>query len=260
MAKRSFNFKRVYIWELPVRVFHWITVAATLILIITGFIIANPPALIVTAEATELFNFGLIRAIHMITAYVLVANLIFRVYWTFAGNEFAHWRNFIPLSKKAIKNIIYVLKVDILLMKDKEHKLSNISIGHNHLAAFSYLIMTLLFLVQVATGFALMEPTSNWWFPKLFSFITPLFGGDIKVRYFHHIATWVFMAFIVVHVYLVLYHDYLEARGEASAMISGYKFIRSERTKMSEEEVKEASLQQMRDGTSNETKPAAEST
>ena len=37
------------------------------------------------------------------------------------------------------------------------------------------------------------------------------------------------MTFVVIHVYLVLYHDYVEGRGEASSMISGYKFVRSER-------------------------------
>ena len=77
--------------------------------------------------------------------------------------------------------------------------------------------------------FALMSPTSDFWFTNLFAWILPLFGGDIPVRYFHHISTWVFMTFIVVHIYLVLYHDYVEGRGETSSMISGFKFVRSER-------------------------------
>lgn len=248
MATLTHNFKRVYVWEIPVRFFHWTTVLSTTILIITGFIIADPPAITANVEATNSYWFGYVRAIHMITAYILIAVLIFRIYWAFAGNQFANWRNFIPYTKKGIKNILYVLKVDIFLMRDKEHKLSNISIGHNYLAAFSYFIMTLVFIFQVITGLSLMSSTSSWWFPKAFHWILPLLGGEIAVRYFHHILLWLFLAFIVIHVYLVLYHDYIEARGEASAMISGFKFIRSERIKESEKEIIEKTKKQMWEG------------
>ncbi len=229
MTTLTYNYKRVYVWSSVVRFFHWTTAFSTLILIATGFVIANPPALNSNLEASQSFWFGYIRAIHLITAVILVAVVIFRIYWAFVGNRFASWRNFIPFTKKGMHNIWHVIKVDILLMPDKEDKLSNISIGHNYLAAFSYLIMTFLFILQFSTGFALMSATSDWWFTNMFSWILPFFGGDILVRYIHHISTWIFMTFIIVHVYLVLYHDYVDARGEASSMISGYKFVRSER-------------------------------
>jgi Ni/Fe-hydrogenase 1 B-type cytochrome subunit len=254
MAIHTYNFKRVYVWEMPVRVFHWTTVISTLILIITGFIIADPPAINQNVEAINSFWFGYIRLTHFIAAYVLIAVLVFRIYWAFAGNQFANWRYFVPYTKKGIKNILYVLKVDIFLQKDKEHKLNNISIGHNYLAAFSYLIMTLFFMIQMMTGLALIAPTSDWWFPQLFTWIVPLFGGDIPTRYVHHIFTWLFMAFIVIHVYLVLFHDYVEARGEVSAMISGFKFVRAERIKESEKDIIDQSVSQMWHGKSKEEK------
>jgi len=248
MAVTTFNFKRIYVWELPVRFFHWITAFSTTILVITGFIIANPPAISANVEATNSFWFGYVRAIHFITAYILIANVIFRIYWAFAGNQFANWRNFIPYTKKGLLNIIHVLKVDIFLMEDKEHKLHNISIGHNYLAAFSYFIMTLFFVLQIMTGLSLIADTSSWWLPDMFKWVSTMFGGDITTRYIHHILTWLFMAFIVIHVYLVLFHDYVEARGEASAMISGFKFIRTERVKESESEIIEKVKEQMWEG------------
>jgi len=229
MTAITYNYKRVYVWSLVVRFFHWTTAFSTIILIITGFIIADPPAITQNVEATNSYWFGYVRAIHFITAFILVAVVIFRIYWAFVGNRFASWKNFTPFSKKGISNIWHVIRVDLLLMPDKDHNLSNISIGHNYLAAFSYFVMTLLFILQFSTGFALMSPTSDFWFTNLFAWILPLFGGDIPVRYFHHISTWVFMTFIVVHIYLVLYHDYVEGRGETSSMISGFKFVRSER-------------------------------
>ena len=245
MATSTYNYKRVYVWELPVRLFHWISVLTILVLIITGFIIADPPAINSNAEASESYWFGLVRTIHFVSAYVIIANAFFRLYWAFVGNRFANWKNFFPYTLKGLKNMWYVLKVDVFLMKDKEQKLSNISIGHNSLAAFSYFLLALVFTLQAMTGMALIEGTSSWWFPKMFAFIVPLFGGEIIVRYIHHLLTWIFIAFTVIHVYLVLYHDYVEARGETSAMISGFKFIRSERIDESEDEIIKKTTEQM---------------
>lgn len=245
---KTYNYKRLYVWEKPVRVFHWINALSITILVATGFIIANPPAINLSREATFAFWFGIIRAIHFITAYFLIGNYLFRIYWAFVGNKFANWRNFFPYTKKGLQNIIHVLKVDIFLMRDKEHKLHNISIGHNYLAAFSYFILTLIILLQAATGLCLMSDTSSWWFPNMFAWINGLFGSNIVVRYVHHFSTWIIIAFALVHIYLVFFHDYVEARGETSAMVSGYKFVRAERVDEGEEEIIEKVTEQMWEG------------
>lgn len=90
--------------------------------------------------------------------------------------------------------------------------------------------MFIVAVVMMCTGFAMYAPTSTWFFPKMFTWVTPLFGGDeLKVRMVHHTLMWAFILFIGVHFYLVLFHDWLEGRGESSAMVSGYKFCRIER-------------------------------
>ncbi|NOQ92571.1 MAG: Ni/Fe-hydrogenase, b-type cytochrome subunit [Flavobacteriaceae bacterium] len=223
------DFKRVLVWELPVRIFHWLNALSITVLAITGFIIANPPAIMSSAEAIDSYWFGTVRAIHFITAYVFLANAIVRVYWAFKGNYYSNWRAFIPYSKSARKNILHVMKVDILLQNEEKEVLKNISVGHNYVASFSYLILFLLALVQIFTGFGLYAPTSGWWLPKLFAWVPDLFGGDAQTRFVHHISTWLFIIFTMIHVYLVFYHDWLEGRGESSSMISGYKFVRKER-------------------------------
>ena len=58
-----------------------------------------------------------------------------------------------------------------------------------------------------------------------FAWIVPLMGGDMAVRQWHHLATWFFVAFSVVHIYLSIYHDYVEGHGEISSIVSGVKFI-----------------------------------
>ena len=231
------NFKRVYVWELPVRIFHWLNVLALFVLIITGFLIANPPALLSSAEATNLHTFGIIRFIHFTAAYLFFFVMILRVYWAFVGNRYASWRAFWPFTKKNWKNFGHVMKIDILLMNEKVEDVTKISIGHNSVATLSYLIMFVLAIVQVVTGFGLYSDMSSWWLPKMFDWVVPFFGGDFMVRNIHHTAMWLFIFFSIVHVYLVFYHDWLEGRGEVSSIFGGYKFVRDERLKHAPDEV-----------------------
>jgi Ni/Fe-hydrogenase 1 B-type cytochrome subunit len=223
------TYRRAYIWELPVRIFHWTNALAITTLAITGFIIANPPAILSGAEASDIYWFGTVRFIHFATAYIFFIVMILRVYWAFVGNKFSNWRAFWPFSKNMLKNFWHVIKVDIFLRNEKHPHLKDISIGHNSVAAISYIVLFLIALVQVFTGFGLYAATSGWWLPKLFTWVVPFFGGDFIVRTIHHVSTWLFILFTLIHVYLVFYHDWLEGRGEVSSMFSGYKYVREDR-------------------------------
>jgi len=225
------NFKRVYVWEVPVRIFHWINVLSLTVLVLSGFLIANPPVLLSNAEPFNLHMFGTVRFLHFSAAYIFFFNMILRIYWSFVGNQFSHWRAFWPFTKKNWSNFKHVLKIDILLKNDKKPQDKDISIGHNSVATFSYLVMFFVALIQIATGFGLYADSSSFWLPKLFNWVVPLLGGDFMTRTIHHITTWVFIFFALVHIYLVFYHDWLEGRGEVSSMFGGYKFVNNKRIK-----------------------------
>lgn len=229
--QKTYDFKRVLVWELPVRIFHWLNAICITVLAVTGFIIADPPAIMSNAEAIDSYWFGTVRAVHFITAYIFFVNALARIYWAFRGNYYSNWRAFIPYSKRSRDNIKHVLKVDVLLQNEEKEVLKNISVGHNYVASLSYIFLFVLAVVQILTGFGLYAPTSGWWLPKMFSWVPHLLGDEMITRTIHHIATWLFIIFTLVHVYLVIYHDWLEGRGESSSMFSGYKFVRKERLK-----------------------------
>lgn len=224
MRVRRENLEEVYVWQVPMRIYHWLNALCIIVLSITGFIIADPVAVVDATEATYSFWFGTVRLIHFIAGFVFFFNLVFRLYWSFAGNRFAKWDNFVLLKKEQWKEFFEIVKVDILMLKTKPVE----SIGHNTVAAFTYFIMFFSAVLQATTGFALYAQMSQASFPKLFSWVIPLFGGEFIVRDIHHITTWAFILFALVHIYLVLYHDYIERRGETSAMIGGWKFVRED--------------------------------
>ena len=221
---QTIPYRRVYVWELPVRIFHWVNALCIVLLTITGYMIGNPQAIFYSAEAYQQYWFGWIRFIHFAFAYVFFFNFVFRIYWGFVGNRYARWRRFIPLSKYQYKDLWEVIKVDVLLAQ----KHGRISIGHNMLAGIVYFFSFLAFLAQAITGFALYSSMSQSFFPRLFAWIVPIMGGDFAVRNWHHIIMWFFIIFVIAHVYLVFYHDYIEGRGTTSSIIGGWKFERDD--------------------------------
>ncbi|HEV7505082.1 MAG TPA: cytochrome b/b6 domain-containing protein [Thermoanaerobaculia bacterium] len=82
---------------------------------------------------------------------------------------------------------------------------------HNALQKLAYTSILLLGILSVLTGFAIYKPTELAW-------LTALFGGYQPARYWHFWAVWIFVAFTLVHVALVLLVDPASLR----AMITGW--------------------------------------
>ena len=214
--------RRVFVYQIPTRIFHWINAACIMSLIVTGFIIGNPPAIQSGTEASFNYWFGTVRFVHFASAWLFAANWAFRVFWSFiGGNRWETWDNFIPTTKAKWKEMIEIISLDVLMVKNRGH----LSIGHNALAGFSYFILFLASVSMLLTGFGLYSSMSESWFANLFSWVIPLFGNDFAVRFIHHSLMWFFVIFSMIHIYLVFYHDYIEGRGEISSIAGGWKFI-----------------------------------
>ncbi len=222
------SMERVYVWQLPVRLYHWVNALCVVVLCTTGYMIGRPLSLPATGEASFSYFFGTVRFVHFVAAFVFFFNFLARIYWGFVGNQYARWDQFLPLSpalfRKQSREVVEVLKVDIL-----QARVAPIaSVGHNALAGWTYFLTFLAFLFQSVTGFGLYSAMSEAWLPGLFAWIVPLMGGDFAVRQWHHLMMWFFIIFTMVHVYLVFYHDYVEGRGVISSMAGGWKFVEKE--------------------------------
>jgi Ni/Fe-hydrogenase 1 B-type cytochrome subunit len=204
---------RVYVWEVPVRITHWLTVLCVIVLSLTGGYIADPFLLPETGA-----TMGVIRFVHMITAYVFVGSGIVRTYWLFRGNRFAQWRAFIPTNRRHLNEFRNQTGWYLFIRRELPGIL-----GHNALAAATYMMVFFLFLVQVLTGFALEAQHGNAIVVGLFGWIATALGVT-TIRVVHHLVMWVVIGFMVHHVYSALLVDHVEKNGLMSSIFSGFKF------------------------------------
>ena len=217
----NISIRRVYVWQTPVRFYHWLNAIVVVALAITGYIIGSPPAIQSGSEASFGYWFGTVRFIHFLAAFLFFFNFLFRIYWSFVGNDYAKWHNFIVTKNKQWKEMLSVLKIDVFQREGKPID----SVGHNSLAGFVYFISFLAFLFQCMTGFGMYSAMSNALLPNMFAWVVPFMGGDFAVRQWHHVMMWFFIIFSMGHIYLVFYHDYVEGRGIMSSMVGGWKFV-----------------------------------
>jgi thiosulfate reductase cytochrome b subunit len=82
---------------------------------------------------------------------------------------------------------------------------------HNALQKAAYSFIMVLGMLSVASGLALWKPVRLPW-------LTAAFGGYELARYWHFVAVWLFLGFIVVHVVLVFAVD----PASLCAMITGW--------------------------------------
>ena len=218
------TYRWVYLWHWPIRAMHWVAAVSIALLIVTGFTIGRPyylPAGQVTGE----FFIGWMRLIHFIAAGALVATVIVRIYWLFAGNRYERFTALLPVRPRDWVNMFRQVKFYLMIHPERApHYL-----GHNPLQQLSYTLIYLIAGVMIVTGFAMYGQANpdglirgaTLWVPQLL-------GGMQNVRLIHHVLTWAFLIFIPIHIYLSVRADFLERGGTTSSIITGGRFVRSD--------------------------------
>jgi Ni/Fe-hydrogenase 1 B-type cytochrome subunit len=216
----SVDLERVYIWELPVRLTHWILFFSIIILSVTGYYIGNP-FISVPDPAKDHFVMGTMRAVHLYTAIIFGLAVLVRIYWFFAGNKYARLLQFIPFSRDRWRNLWDSVLFFCFIKRSPERYQ-----GHDAFAGAAYSFFFLLYLILIGTGLALYTAIAAAGSPfQVFDFLVPLFGGLQIARLIHHICMWLVLILAIVHIYSVFLWSMVENAGEVDSIFSGYKFF-----------------------------------
>jgi Ni/Fe-hydrogenase 1 B-type cytochrome subunit len=223
---------KLYVWELPVRLAHWGIVFSILALSFTGYYMHAP--FLISYPRTG-YVMGTVRFVHLLAAWIFMGSLLLRIYWFFMGNRWAHLRAFLPHTHRQKESLTGMVTYYSLFKPEPYHQ-----VGHNTLAAVTYLLMYTLMGIECLTGLALYsEVLGNralsffiGWLPRLI---------DIQhLRMWHYALMFVFLAFLIHHVYSALLVAHEEQNGLMESIFSGYKFVTS---RLADDEVVEGEEQ-----------------
>ena len=207
---------RVHVWELPVRLAHWTIVFSIVVLSFTGWYLHEP---FTTELREQAWTMATMRFIHVVTAFAFSLAVLVRVTWFFVGNRWAYWRAFVPVTRSHLRSMGAMLRYYLFLRWRAPE-----AVGHNRLAALTYLVVYALLLLQVITGFALYGWIGTQPWAWLFGWVQHLIPIQY-VRELHYFLMFMFFGFTIHHVYSALLVAAEEKNGLMGSIVSGDKFI-----------------------------------
>ncbi len=211
---------RVYVWELPVRVTHWLIALSIVVLSATGIYIGRP-FIAVSGPAGQHFVTGWAKVIHFYAAIVFALSVLARVGWMVRGNRYARWDKFVPVHATRRHGLLPTLKFYLFALRKPPG-----FVGHNPLAGLTYTLVFGLYFAAIATGFAMYSASAGVGSPmRAFTFLIPLLGGLQTARWIHHIVMWLLLGFAVHHVYSGVLMSIVEANATMESIFSGHKFV-----------------------------------
>ncbi len=207
----------VYVWEWPVRIFHWIMVLSLVVLTVTGFYMHRP---FIVATSPTAWVMGTMRFVHEVFGFILISVLLLRIYWFFMGNQWARWRAWVPLTKAQWASIRSMLLYYTYQRREPEPE-----IGHNSLATASYMVIVLLLIIECVTGLVLYSVVSGSHFLRLIVGWIPRIVDIQYIRTIHYFIMFCFMAFVIHHVYSAVLVSMEQKNGLMESIFSGWKFV-----------------------------------
>jgi len=220
------SIKAIYVYEAPVRIWHWINALAVTVLCITGYFIGSPlPSM--PGEASANFLMGYIRFTHFAAGYIFAIGLVGRAYWALVGNHHARELFSVPIFTMAYWRELFSMLKWYGFMRPYPNRY----VGHNPLARISMVFGFLVVGVfMLCTGFAMYGEGAQegHLMNSLFtSWMLPLFSNSQNLHTWHHVGMWVMICFVMLHVYAAIREDIMGRQSIISTMISGFRMFKN---------------------------------
>ena len=204
------------------RINHWTVAVSIFVLIATGFYIADPFTLS-AGETVDKFFMGTVRFVHILFGAFLFFLSIQRLYLAIFSRFHADWKDFLAWTDT--KGLIQQIKFYLLISEHPEKKYL-----YGPMQALAYTGCWGMVVVFLITGLILMGAGYHTGITSVAGMVLKpienMLGGLAVVRYIHHVFTWLFIMFIVVHIYMAFWYDAMLKQGTVSSMIGGTTFKR----------------------------------
>jgi cytochrome b len=180
----------VRVWDLPLRLFHWLLALCVV-------------ASIVTAKVG-----GEAIVWHFRLGYAAMALLVFRLVWGLVGG---HWARFASFVASPMRTWRYVRGGS-----------TQPTVGHNPLGAWSVLAVLGILAVQVGTGLFADDEIAN------VGPLNPLLSSDwaLRLTFWHkEIGAKIIILLVIVHVAAIVWYRRVKGENLITPMVTGDKAL-----------------------------------
>jgi cytochrome b len=181
--------KRILLWDLPTRLFHWLLALAVVALVVTGKVGGN------------LIDW------HGKVGLAVVGLIVFRVVWGLVGSTYARFCQFFPTPAR----ISAYLKGEW-----RGH-------GHNPLGALSVFGLLAVLTVQLLTGLVANDDIA------FVGPLYELVGRDLSnlASGWHKLSVNVLIALVILHLAAIMFYAHVKKDNLVKPMVRGWKEVDS---------------------------------
>ena|SRR6202042_2990121 len=180
----------VLVWDIPIRVFHWLIVV-----------------LVVAAYATWRLNW---MVWHGWVGDALLTLLLFRLLWGFFGGDTARFSRFLTSPRLAFRHLKYAFRRE----PDRQ-------VGHNPAGGWMVLLLLALLLVETLTGLYVANDIAD---EGPLTEVVPAWAAN-AIAYSHAILWDALLAAIILHVLAIAGFAAIKGQDLLRPMITGTKVL-----------------------------------
>ncbi len=184
------NRNRVLIWDIPVRLFHWIQLALFVLLFVTAEVLDDKIEL------------------HAKLGLALLALVLFRLLWGFSGSSYARFTQFLKGPRSVFAYIPSLFT-----------RQNHFEAGHNPLGGWMVITLLLLVLAQTILG---LFANDDIMFDGPLAYLISKDTSDLLTG-LHEDLFHVLLILVGLHVAAVIWHKLAKGDNLLATMITGYK-------------------------------------
>jgi cytochrome b len=182
----------IKIWDLPVRLFHWILVLLLVFQFVTGKIGGN------------------LMPLHVYSGYVVLVLVIFRILWGFAGSTHARFASFLAGPAATLRFARRLFSREAVPQ-----------VGHNPLGGWMVIALVVSLAVQTVSGLFANDGVATQ--GPLAAMVSLEVSNELSQV--HRLSLNVLLVLTAVHVAAVLFHWLVKKDNLMGAMFTGVKHV-----------------------------------
>jgi cytochrome b len=178
---------KILVWDLPLRLFHWLLVLLVVVSVVSVQIGGNA------------------MQVHMRSGYAVLTLLLFRVLWGFLGGTHARFASFVRGPGTVFAYL-------------RGHGTSR-HLGHNPAGAWSVVLMLAVLLAQAATGLFANDDISTE--GPLARLVSKALSDSVTGV--HHLNSKILFALIGLHLSAIAFYFFRKRENLVKPMLTGFK-------------------------------------